>query len=188
MLASNPQPSTWDHCGYNPGWSTVKVPEGEGGGAFPLEGLSLWISPSFISYQSTSSSSFRAKLQAYFFPFSLESFNTVLCIYYRASLGCDLGLGFFPPLSKNALIWVWFAGREGSDIFFVIYLFFAFGDFFFFFFSGLHLVKVLGNHLDTDASELTFNICMCEDAYRWIMHSNKHLGDWVWFRAILHMD
>lgn len=57
----------------------------------------------------------------------------MLCIYYRASLGCDLGLGFFPPLSKNALIWVWFAGREGSDIFFVIYLFFAFGDFFFFF-------------------------------------------------------
>ena len=63
MLASNPQESTWDQCGYNPGWSTVTVPEGEGGGAFPVEGLCLWISPSFISYQSTSSSSFGAKLQ-----------------------------------------------------------------------------------------------------------------------------
>lgn len=130
MLASNPQQSTWDQCGYNPGWSTVTVPEGEGGGAFSLESLSLWISPSFISYQSTSSSSFRAKLQAYSFPFSLESFITVPCIYYRASLRCDLGFGFSPPFSKNALIWVWFAGREGSEIFIVIYLISAFGGVF----------------------------------------------------------
>lgn len=84
------------------------------------------------------------------------------CIYYRASLGCDLGFGFSPPFSKNALIWVWFAGREGSEIFIIIYLISAFGGVFF----GLNLMKVLGTHLDTDASKLAFNVCMCKDAYR----------------------
>lgn len=33
-------------------------------------------------------------------------------------------------------------------------------------FFGLNLMKVLGNHLDTDASKLTFNVCMCKDAYQ----------------------
>lgn len=71
---------------------------GRSWGCFPGE-PQLWIPPSFISYQSTSSSSFRAKLQAnFFFPFSLESFITALCIYYRALLSCDLGFGGFSTL------------------------------------------------------------------------------------------
>lgn len=31
-----------------------------------------------------------------------------------------------PPFSKNALIWVWFVGREDSQIFIIIYLLIAF--------------------------------------------------------------
>ena len=80
------------------------------------------------------------------------------CIYYRASLGYDLGFGCFPSFSRNALIWVWFAGRESAQIF--IYLLLLVVLF------GQNLMKVLGNHLDTDASKLTFNICMCEGAYQ----------------------
>lgn len=111
------------------------APGGGEGGAVSLESPCLWIPPSFISYQSTSSSSFRAKLQAYFFPFSLESFITVLRIYYVASLSCDLGFGGFPPFGTNALIWVWFAGKDGSGIiifkYLDLFLLVFFGVFFF---------------------------------------------------------
>lgn len=98
--------------------SSGMIPGGEGGGAVSLESPCLWIPPSFISYQSTSSSSFTAKLQAYFFFFLLvRSLLSLHCAFMTGLCSVvTLALVIFHLLDTNALIWVWFAGRDSSGI------------------------------------------------------------------------
>lgn len=113
LLGCRPQPCTE----LSPDPAGV-IPGGKRAGAVSLESPCLWIPPSFISHQSTSSS-FRAKLQAYYIFFFLLvwSLSSLCCAFItRLCLVVTLALVLFHLLDTNALIWVWFAGREGSGI------------------------------------------------------------------------